>query len=59
MKFKLLTCAILAGLFVFNQFQTSLAGPLKAGVASVDVSPVKFPVIVNGGFLGQSDTSSG
>jgi hypothetical protein len=51
MKFKLLTCAVLAGLFVFNPFQTSLAEPLKAGVASVDVSPVKFPVIVNGGFL--------
>ncbi|MFM8726117.1 MAG: hypothetical protein ACKON9_13460, partial [Planctomycetaceae bacterium] len=27
------------------------AAALKAGVASVDVSPVKFPVIVNGGFL--------
>ena len=27
------------------------AGPLRAGVARVDVSPVRFPVIVNGGFL--------
>lgn len=27
------------------------AGPLKAGAASIDVSPRKFPVIVNGGFL--------
>lgn len=27
------------------------AGPLRAGVASVDVSPSKFSVIVNGGFL--------
>ncbi len=32
-------------------FITAKAGALKAGVASVDVSPVKFPVIVNGGFL--------
>lgn len=35
---------------------TAKAGALKAGVASVDVSPVKFPVIVNGGFLAAKAT---
>ena len=46
--------AIVAGLGILAMagfVGNANAGPLRAGVASVDVSPTKFPVIVNGGFL--------
>lgn len=46
--------AIVAGLGILAMagfVGNANAGPLRAGVASVDVSPIKFPVIVNGGFL--------
>ena len=46
--------AIVAGLGILAMARfvgNANAGPLRAGVASVDVSPIKFPVIVNGGFL--------
>lgn len=51
MKCNRLTVVCLGFLACWVLSQNANAGALRAGVASVDVSPTKFPVIVNGGFL--------
>ena len=52
MKYNRIAIATGLGILVLSGFAGNAnAGPLRAGVASVDVSPIKFPVIVNGGFL--------
>ncbi len=52
MSRRLLSAVLLALVAIVGVFSSTVqAGPIKAGAAAVDVSPLKLPVIVNGGFL--------
>ena len=48
---------ILALLLLLGFLPTSASAEFRAGAATIDVSPIKFPVIVNGGFLNNTADS--
>lgn len=51
---RFLPFAVLMSIAVCNSPAASQAGSLKVGAAVVDVTPVQFPVLVNGGFTPRS-----
>ncbi|MCP4732336.1 MAG: hypothetical protein GY872_19905, partial [Roseibacillus sp.] len=52
-----LLSGILALLLLLGFLPTSASAEFRAGAAAIDVSPIKFPVIVNGGFLNNTADS--
>src|SRR5437764_408090 len=50
--------AILATLALCTSACSTFAGPLRAGAAAVDVTPERFPVVVNCGFVENTGTTA-